>query len=280
MSICIVTDSCSDLPDEVLNRYGIVVAPLTANFEDASYRDGVDIKPAQFYEMLAKSKTIPTTGMVTPDYFSELFDKLIKQYDTIIGLFFSSKLSGTYNSAAVARDRFPEEDITVVDTKGATLGEGLIVIKAARMVEQGASKEEILKEVNRMISTMRYALVFNSLDYLHKGGRLSSSQRMIGNLLNVKPILGIEDGELKIMERARGKKKAFQWIINYIKSFNVDLENKTIGINHTNSPEDADELEEIIRNNFRVGEIIRSQAGAVIGTHAGPEAVGIYFEKE
>ncbi|MDI6618045.1 MAG: DegV family protein [Clostridiales bacterium] len=280
MSICIVTDSCSDLPEELINQYGIVVAPLITNFEDASYRDGVDIKPSEFYEMLANARSIPTTGMVTPEYFKELFARLIKEYDTIIGLFFSSKLSGTYNSAVVAKKNFPGEDITVIDTKGVTLGHGLIVLKAARMVEEGTAKEEILKEVNRMIPNMKYALAFNNLDYLHKGGRLSSSQRIIGNLLNVKPILGVEDGELKIMERARGKKKAFQWIVDYIKSFNVNLKSKTIGINHTNSPEDADELERIIMDNFKVGEIIRSQAGAVIGTHAGPEAVGIYFEKE
>ncbi|TZE82576.1 DegV family protein [Calorimonas adulescens] len=280
MGICIVTDSCSDLPKWVIDKYKIVVAPLTVHFGDMSYRDGVDISSAEFYEILSNTKVMPTTSMVTPGYFKELFNGLINRYDSIIGLFFSSKLSGTYNSAVTAKGEFPDADITVIDTLNATLGQGLIVLKAARMAEEGASKDEIIGEVHRMMANIKYALVFSDLGYLHRGGRLSTAQTVVGNILNIKPILGIEDGEIKVIERVRGKKKAFKWIVDYIKSFNVDLSSKTIGINHSNSPEDADELEKIIKENFSVGEIIKSQAGAVIGTHAGPDAVGIYFERE
>ncbi len=280
MSICIVTDSCADLPEEIVNSTkNLTVAPLIAVFGDKTYRDGVDIKPPDFYKLQAQSKELPSTGMVTPGYFTDLFAGLLKEYDAVIALLFSSKLSGTYNSALAAKDGFPGKDITVVDSRGGTLGEGLMALRAARMAGQGASKVEILKELDRMVSGMQYMLVLGTLDYLHKGGRLSASQKIIGNILNIKPILNLVDGEIKVIDRARGKKKAFQWIVDYIKGLDIDLKGQTIGINHTNCVEDADELERLIRENFKVGELIRSQVGAVVGTHAGPDALGIYFVK-
>ncbi len=279
MSICIVTDSCADLPEEFVSRYNISVAPFLSIFEDKTYRDGVDITPQQFYEKLARSNYIPTTGMVTPGYFSEMFAGLLRKYDTVIALIFDSKLSGAYNSAVTAAKNFPEDAVVVVDTKGATLGQGLTVIKAACMADRGATKEEILKEANRMVDDIRYAIVLGSLDYLHKGGRLSSSQRIVGNVLNIKPIMGLDDGTPYIMERARGMKRAYRFVVDYIKSFDTSLEGKTIGLSYTNAVKEGNELERIIKENFHPAEIVKSQAGAAIGTHVGPQTIGVYFER-
>lgn len=278
--IKIVTDSVSDIPQDLAKTLDITVVPLTVNFEDKSYRDGIDLSTEEFFAMMKESPKLPTTSQVAPGEFLKVFQELAASGNTVIAILMSSQLSGTYRSALTAKDMLENGDIEIIDSKGVTLGYGLFVIEAARMAKNHYSKEEILKRITYMRENMEYKFVVDTLENLYKGGRLNAAEAFVGKLLNIKPILTMRDGKLIPEDKVRGRKKAIKWLMDWIQEHQIDLSQQTIGVNHSNDEAYALELIEAIRENFTVKEIILSKTGCVVGTHAGPGAVAMYFLRE
>lgn len=278
MSITILTDTMCDVPREFVEKYSIRVLPLLVNFGEESFRDGIDITADEFFKRLEISQELPTTSQINPPQFESIFKEEIGKNNTIIGILGSSKLSGTYNSAMIAKNTIANDNIHIIDSEAVTLGAGLLVIKAARLVQEGRTAEEIVEEIEKAKKRLKQFFIVGNLKYLYKGGRISLSASVIGSILNIKPIITTVDGKLEMLEKTRGIKKAISIMMDMIKDNGWSLDDKVIGINHTLCPEYADYVEELIHMEYKPREIIRGEVGSVIGTHAGPGCVALHFE--
>lgn len=277
MGIRIVTDSSSDLNVELEKKYNIIVVPLTVNFEDAIYKDRDEIKSKEFFEKLSNANKIPYTSQVNPKTFVDVFKTILDNGDEVLGIFLSSELSGTNNSAEVAKNMLKSEKISIIDSRVVSLSLGLLVVKAAEMVEQGKSINEIVEILSENKKNMKSIIIVDTLDYLRKGGRLTASKAFIGGILNLKPILTFEDGKLIPKDSVRGRKKALKWVKNWIAENSFDLSKKTIYILHASDDQYLQELKKILVNEYNASNIIESEVGAIVGTHCGPGAIGICF---
>jgi len=278
MAVRIITDTMCDVPEAYKKMYDIRVMPLTVHFGNESYKDGQDISMEEFYAKLDVSENLPTTSQIPPVEFMEVFKKELERGNEIICINGSSKMSGTYNSAVLAKNQLNSDKIHIIDSEGVTLGSGMLAIKAARLAEQGMDDKAIAAEIRSSVKRMKYFYIVDTLKYLHKGGRISLSANILGSILNIKPILTINDGKLELLEKARGIKKALTVTFEIIKDNGWSLEGKVVGINHTITPKNFKMLEEYLVREYNVKEIIRGEVGSVVATHAGPGAVAIYFE--
>lgn len=275
----IVTDSTSDIPQDVREQYGIGMVPLKVHFGHDAYLDSVTIQVSEFYEKLAAANALPTTSQPSPAEFMELYQQIGAEPETeIISIHLSSALSGTYQSAMLAKSLLEEKiDVTVIDSKTASYGIGTMVVEAAKMAQQGKSKEEILAEIGRIRETMRIYFLVDTLEYLQKGGRIGKAAALIGSLLNIKPILSIDnDGEVASVDKVRGHKKALGRILEMLKQeFGGKPIHVTIG--HANSLSGADELNELIRSHFEVVSMSYMEIGPVIGAHVGAGTTAVFM---
>lgn len=278
MGIRIITDSICDVPKEYVERYNIRVIPLTVNFGDESFKDGVDLSLEEFLAKLEKAETLPTTSQVPPVEFLSVYKEEAAAGNTVISIHASSLLSGTCTSAMMAKEQLDNDNIHVIDTLGISLGAGLLVIKAARLAEEGVDALEIVKEIEESKKRMKHIFILDTLKYLHKGGRLSLSASVLGSILNVKPILTVENGKLELFEKARGMKKAIATVLDTMKENGWTLDGKIVGVNHIASPEYFQLLEEELKKAYNIKEIIRGEVGTVVATHGGPGAVAFHFE--
>ena len=196
MAITILTDTMCDVPQYYVEKYNIIVLPLLVNFGDESFRDGIDITADEFFKRLESSEKLPTTSQINPPQFESVFLDEIGKNNTVIGILGSSKLSGTYNSAMIAKNNIESDHIHIIDSEAVTLGAGLLVIKAARLAEMGKTAEEIVNEIEAAKKRLKQFFVIGNLKYLYKGGRISLSASVIGSILNVKPIITTVDGKL------------------------------------------------------------------------------------
>lgn len=279
MSIRILADSVSDLPESYQKQYNIEILPLMVNFENESFRDGIDLKTDEFFKKLKEATKLPTTSQVNPGTFIETFERIIAAGDEAVVILMSSDMSGTYNAALSAIEYIGTDKISVIDSRAISFGYGLLVIEAARMAERGEGREAIAKAIGAQVSQMVNLFVVDTLEYLQKGGRLSAGEAFIGNLLSIKPIITIEDGKLKSLDKVRGRKKAVKWILDYLQSENIDLSNKTVGFFHADDEEHMEEFMQEIVQKYQPKEIIRSTVGTVVGTHSGPGCVAISFKR-
>ncbi len=280
MAIQIITDSASDISFEEEKKYNIKIVPLTVHFGRESYRDREEISPSQFYEKLQSFNGIPSTSQVTPSEFIDAFKSIIDAGDEIIGIFMSSTMSGTYNSAMIAKNTLDTDKISIIDSKMVTLGEALMVHHAIKMVEKGKTREEIVSKVHSMIDQCVTFMIVDTLEYLKKGGRLSASQAFFGSMLNIKPILTFSNGELVAKDKVRGKKKALNCIRSYLSEKEVNLKDKPVYMLHTGATEYLEDLKKILVEEYDANYIVESIVGAVVGTHAGPGAVAMSYVDE
>ncbi len=278
MGIRIITDSICDVPKEYVERYGIRVMPLTVHFGDQSYKDGIDLTLEQFLSKLEKAEELPTTSQVPPAEFIEAYREELALGNKIISIHGSSQLSGTYNSAMLAKEQLAGADIHVIDTMGITMGAGMLVIKAARLAEEGMEPEAVAMEIEASRERLKHLIIVDTLKYLHKGGRLSLSAAVVGSILSIKPILTVKDGKLELFTRARGIKKAISVVMDTIRENGWTLDGKVIGINHIADLEHMNMLEEELKREYAIKEIVRGEVGSVVATHGGPGAVALYFE--
>ncbi|MGB3367305.1 MAG: DegV family protein [Acidaminobacteraceae bacterium] len=279
MKIKLIVDSVSDIPKELIAENNIRVVPLSVNFEDGIYKDGIDLSVEQFFEKLAKSDKMPTTSQVNPGEFISVFKEELIEYDILIVLTLSSKLSGTYSAAVTAKEYMENKNIIVIDSLGVSFGYGMIALEVANMIKENFSIEEIKKRIDYMILNTENIFLFDTLEFLQKGGRLSAAEAFFGTLLKVKPIVSIQDGSLLPLDKVRGRKKIGKWLVDYLKDNNFDLNGKTIGIYDALDEEFMNELIEIIKKEYPNVKFILSKVGSVVGTHSGPKAIGMSFVK-
>ncbi len=275
--IKIITDSTSDIPKDISKELGITVVPLTVYFGDKGYRDGYDLTNEEFYEKLKTSDEMPVTSQVTPIAFEEAFKKELDDYDSLICYTISSKGSGTYQSAMIAKENLGDTDIEVVDTLNYSYGYGLTVVEAARMAKAGKSKEEILSKTKEMISKTNVYFIVDGLEYLKKGGRINSASAFIGSILDIKPLLTVKEGSIIPIDKIRGRKNVIPKMVNIIKSKGHDLSGRVVGLAHGNTPEKIAEVKEALNKEFSPKGFELAEVGSVIGAHTGPGVVGIFF---
>lgn len=271
--IKIITDSTCDLSREVVEKYDIEVIPLLVNFGEESYLDGPEMNFEGLIKKIEDTGLFPTTAQVIPQRFFEIYKKYIDEGFKIISIHLSSKMSGTYQSACIAKNMLETDDIFVIDSMNVTTGLGTLVIYASRMLEKGMEIEEIVKELENAKPHVKSMLLFNSLDHLVKGGRLSKTAGFIGNMLGIKPMLCVKDGEMEVVDKVRGSKKALKNIVEYLEELDVKEENPIILLNAKG--EDIDILREKLKE--KNVEILECEVGCVVGTHSGPNACGIFF---
>lgn len=279
MKVKIITDSMGDVSKKLAEEYDIRVVPLTVSFGEKSYLDGVTINSERFFEMLEVSTELPKTSQVPPSEFQRVFAEELKYHDKLIVINGSSKMSGTFNSARIAAAEFEEGRIAVLDSMLITFAQGFLVVKAARMAKKGHDFEEIVRMVEFSRQRIRCLFAVDTLKYLLKGGRLSALQAVAGSILNIKPILTIIDGELRSIDKARGMKKALAYLEDFPESRGVKLDGAIIGINHSTSKDAAETLEKAMKARYKIKEVWKSGMGSVVGTHAGPGCVALYFEE-
>lgn len=273
--IALVTDSTCDLPAELIEKYDIHVVPLNVIFGDKNYRDGVTIESNQFFEMLKTEPIHPRTSQPAPGDFAVIYERLKDEYEHIISIHLSSQLSGTCQSALMARDLFAGADITIIDSMSASIGLGWVVLLAARAIAAGKSKQEVITIAQQAAAEQHILLTVESLEWLHKNGRIGKASALLGGLLSVRPVLHIEAGIVAPYGKQRGKmEKVLQNMVDSMTEL-VSVEQPVyIGIVHATSPDMAEYVAGLLRDTYSVKELIIGSVGPVIGVNTGPGTVG------
>lgn len=284
MGVKIITDSAADLPVELLQAYDIDLIPLRVYDEaETEYLDGVTLESVTLLQKMREG-AVYRTSLPSLETFQEKFVSYAKEGNLCIYLAFSSELSGTYQSSVLIKEEVKETyanlDLEIIDTKCASLGQGLVVLEAAKMAKDGASKEDILKRVDFLMNHMEHIFTVADLQYLVRGGRLSKVAGFIGGLLNIKPILNVEEGKLVPLEKVRGKKKVLGRIVDIMEERGKELKGQTIGITHGDDLETAEALKALITERFGCEVFIVNTIGAAIGAHTGPGVITLFFLNE
>ncbi|MGH4122794.1 MAG: DegV family protein [Clostridium sp.] len=279
----LVIDSGCDLPLDYIGQENIVPIGLVCNFKGKSIEDdfGKKFIRKDFYDALRQGE-MPTTSQINSERYVEVFRKYVKKKKSIIYIVMSSGISGTINSANLAREtileEFPEADISIVDSKCASLGQGLLVYYAYEMLRKGSSKDEIVNWLEENKLKINHWFTVNDLNHLKRGGRISSSAATVGTLLNIKPVLFMDnEGLLTPFSKCRGRKKAIHTLAEKFKERTNPNVLQVIAIGHGDCIEDALTLEGLVRENGNVKDVILNYVGTAIGSHTGPEILGLYF---
>ncbi len=271
-NIQIVTDSTAYFTKEEAKKYNIVVVPLSVCFEGEEFQEGFLDETGDFFERLERSKDFPTTSQPSAGAFASVYNEALKEGKEVLAIIFSSKISGTYNSAVLGAEMLESDKISVIDTHTSVGNLKHLVLEAHRMAEDGRSRQEILNYIEDQKTRMGTYLTVGSLDYLKKGGRLSNAQAFIGSILNIKPIIQMEDGILEGVAKTRGKKKALDLMISKIPE---DV--KYIYVQHILNEEEALEVVEKLKELFPSASVSIVGLGPVIGSHLGPKTIGFCY---
>lgn len=278
-TVALVTDSTADIPLETREKLGISMVPLKVIVGGETYLDNIELSPARFYEKLTAASELAKSSQPSPSDFYETFKKLVDEGRSVICISLSSVLSGTYQSALIAKSMLDDDaDVTVIDSRSASYGYGMLVVAAAQLAQAGAGRDEIVAEVSRMREQMRLYFLVDTLDYLQKGGRIGKASAVIGTLLNIKPILSIDDeGYVFPFEKVRGQKRAFARIAELLEEeFKQDPVQLTIA-KTPGFEAGKDELAALLQGRLNVARYLETEVGPVIGAHAGPGTIGLFL---
>lgn len=272
--IKIITDSTLDLPADLIKEKGIEVLPLLINFGEESYLDGVEINIHQMLERIEKDNILPTTAQVTPNRFEEVFKKYLDEGYKIVALLLSSEMSGTYQSACIAKNMLESDDIVVIDSRNVTSGLGVLVLKACEFRDNGDNIFEIEEKIKNLIPKVKSSLSFESLENLVRGGRLSKTAGTIGSVLGLRLILEVKDGQMAVKDKVRGSKKALKKVISDFENGNVDFDSPIVIDEILN-----EEIYEGLKKYFEEKNIeyIHGIVGCTVGIHSGTKACGVFF---
>ena len=279
--VMIVTDSTANIPDEMLNGLPIKFLPLQVIWGNEVFRDGIDISPKTFYERLSKDQVMPSTSQVTPEGFKELYGRLVADGYDILSIHISGKLSGTLDSAIQAKRAVPEGNIELFDSNSTSMALGFQVLSAARMAASGATLAECKAVADRAAASTGVYFVLSTLEFLHRGGRIGGAQAFLGTMLKMKPILELRDGRIEAIERVRTLSKASDRLLDLVET---RLKNESGPLRlcavHANAPHEGEALLEKAIKRFPsslVTDALLSTVSPVLGTHAGPGALGLAF---
>lgn len=272
--IKIITDSTLDLPVELIREKNIEVLPLLINFGEESYLDGVEITTKEMIDKINATGVLPTTAQVTPNRFEETFKKYLDEGYKIVVLTLSSDMSGTYQSACIAKDMLESDDIVVIDSRNVTSGLGLLVLKACELRDKGLGIKEIEEEILKAIPKVKSSLNFESLENLVRGGRLSKTAGTIGSVLGLRLILEVKDGKMSVKDKVRGSKKALKKLISDFESVDVDFDSPIVLLELLN-----EDVYEGLKIYFQEKNInyIDAKVGCTVGIHSGIKPCGIFF---
>lgn len=273
--IKLVCDSLSDIPKSLIDKYNIHMVPLTVIFDNKEYIDGVDLSKQEFYKVLRNSEVVPKTSQCTYMQFLNVFKKYIDEGKTIIYIGGSSSLSGTLQSATMAKNDLDGE-IHIFDTKNVSIGSSCLVLSAAEMINKGCDVLSIISHLENIKSNIKTFFTVDTLEYLKRGGRVSFTKATIGNMLNIKPIFSIEDGVINSVDQARGKKQVLNKIINNIKEqIGNDLSKKRVIVAYGDNESDLELFKSRLESEFKLGDLIIENIGSSICSHTGPGVMGI-----
>ena len=272
--IKIITDSTLDLPADLVREKGIEVLPLLINFGEESCLDGVEINTHDMLERIEKENILPTTAQVTPSRFEETFKKYLDEGYKIVTLTLSSEMSGTYQSACIAKNMLESDDIVVIDSRNVTSGLGVLVLKACEFRDNGDNIFEIEEKIKNLIPKVKSSLSFESLENLVRGGRLSKTAGTIGSVLGLRLILEVKDGQMAVKDKVRGSKKALKKVISDFENGNVDFDSPIVIDEILN-----EEIYEGLKKYFEEKNIeyIHGIVGCTVGIHSGTKACGVFF---
>lgn len=278
--VAVVTDSTAYLPPELAQMYGIHAVPQVLMLDGKTWRDGVDIDPPAFYELLRSSSSFPTTSQVSRVDFQNLFTELSQEVEGIAAILVSADISGTIDSARAAAESLPDVAIEILDSRGISMKLGFPVLAAARVAAAGGGLPEVIEAARALIPKIRLYFVVDTLEYLHRGGRIGGASRLLGSALNLKPILEFWDGTVQPVAKIRTRRKALDKVHDLIEEQLAGRENVHMAVLDVASPEEAAEFMEQLRARFRPVEMLKVECSPVVGAHAGPGTVGVAFYAE
>ncbi len=273
MTVRIVTDSTADLPRDIVEQYGITVVPLTVFFGDEALLDGVDIDPDQFLARLASASVLPRTSQPSTERFRQVYESLAQETNEIVSIHLSSKLSGTLNSASVARDQVAHGDlhIELIDSYTVSLGLGLIVREAAAAASAGASLAEVVALARHAMDRVGVAILVDTLEYLRRGGRIGRASSFLGSVLSIKPIISVEDGEVVPVERVRTRNRATERLFELATE---DRRAKAVFAACTGDALETNALVERLRVALPHTDVRAARLGPTVGVYVGANALG------
>jgi DegV family protein with EDD domain len=273
----IVLDSTADFPDASEHFANWRVVPLYVNFGTESYRDGVDLTAHDFYERLRTSSELPTTSQPTPGDFLSVYQQL-GTYERILSIHIAASLSGTFQSAGTAAMQLGDDRVRTIDSQSASTAIAMLALAIQRRLERGTTDEEVDELVARYVREHGLIFTVDTLEFLARGGRIGRAKAFAGQLMNVKPILSIKDGEVLPVKRVRGNRKAVQEFVETLQTQTVDSPSLRVGIAHADAPDRMIALEKMVRDIRPQAQIEQETTlGAVIGAHAGPGTVGFFW---
>jgi len=277
-NIRIMTDSTSDLPNDELLHRNISVVPLYVHFDKEVFRDRIDIDPEMLYEKVRQTDIYPKTSSPSPKDFIDYFKPVIDSGQKILYIGLSSQISSTIQNARIAASEFPDHMIEVIDSLNLSAGIGMLVLEASDLAIQGKSLDQITEAIHEMVPNVKTYFAVDTLQYLHKGGRCSSLENIVGNALRIRPILQVVNGKIIVKKKVRGKReKLVKWMINFTEKESKTIDTDRMIINHSFCPEVAERLREHLTKTFAPKVVMMTEAGCVISSHCGPNTFSIVY---
>jgi len=275
--VAIVTDSSAYLPREQVEKYDIQVAPLVVIWGEQTYEDGVDIQPSEFYERLSQAKVMPSTSQATPSSFHRIFSEQLEQGRQVLAILISPSLSGTVASAMQARGMLADGEIEIVESNSVAMALGFQVLAAARAAADGASLDECIAQANNAIQNTGVVFAVDTLEFLHRGGRIGGGKRFLGTALSIKPILEVVDGHIEAVAQVRTRKKSINRVIELVEERIAGRQPLNLAVLHANAPDEANELLAHAKEHFNAEEYFMTEVSPAIGTHVGPGTMGLAY---
>ncbi|HIE24743.1 MAG TPA: DegV family protein [Anaerolineales bacterium] len=276
--VAVVTDSTGYIPDDLVKKHKLTILPLEVIWGEETLKDGVDISPKEFYTRLAKAKTMPSTSQVTIPSMQDAFERLVAEDYDVLGIFISEGLSGTINSAVQGRAAMKsgQDRVHIFDSQQTAMSLGFQALAVARAADDGASIEDCLAIAEKARDNVGIYFAVDTLEFLHRGGRIGGAKRFMGTMMKVKPILSVQKGLVTSMESVRTKKKAHLRVLEIVKE-NIGDNPVHLATLNANVPEEAHALLELAQKELNIVEAIHSEVSPVIGTHVGPGTVGLAY---
>ena len=275
--IHLVTDSTAYIPEAAMGELNIPVIPLWLIWGDERFRDGVDIDPPTFYNRLRKTKLFPSTSQPSAGEFERFFRGVSDGMDAVVGVFISSKLSGTVPNAQASKVQMPDLDVRVVDSLSTSMGLGFMVLAAARAAAAGQLADEVVATAEAMRDRVHVLFAVDTLEYLHRGGRIGGAKRLLGTALNIKPLLQLEEGCIEPLCQVRTKRRAVVQMLDTVEERLGGKQMAEAAVINVDCPKEANAVAEQVKERFGVSTVYCTTVSPVIGAHAGPGTVGIGF---
>ncbi len=271
----IVTDSSANLPARLVQQYNISVVPLNVHIAGQCYQEGINLSQEEFYRCLPESRPLPTTSQPSAGQFQEVYQRIFSDDDEVLSIHLSSRLSGTHASAASAQSMMPGAPLTLFDSGTVSVGLGMLVLAAARAAQEGFTREEIVTLLEKMAARTIIYFTVDTLEYLYRGGRIGAATAWVGTILQLKPVLAIQHGEVLATDRVRTRKRALSRLMALLEEHCSGGDTWWAGVAHVQRDEEVAKLTDTVRQDLPIDGVFKAQIGPVIGTHGGPGTIGV-----